>query len=221
MAKDGGSDITSILLMVGGAAAAYWYITSYGPNGAVSAGAVSWWNTWFGTTAALPPASTTTTPPATTPSGSSTATGVTPPTTPVTAPTPVVQFPANFSVTPDINNSLKGTILYNGVSVTLNVILGNAGQASGVVWNSQGQDVTSSLGPAVVTQIVQGFLAQSLVQPSTNPGPSGVSGIVQAFQMKANPGMGMAPSMSFGKGFAGGFGTRQRKSTPPLRQLLN
>jgi hypothetical protein len=242
MAKDGGSDITSILLMVGGAAAAYWYITSYGPNGAVSAGNVSWWTTWFGagtapasTVTASPPTSTGTSAGTGTGTGTETgtppasATGVVPP--PITllpTPTPVVQVPANFTVAPDINNALKGTILYNGVPATLDVILSNAGNTSGVVWNSQGQDVTAVLGPTVVAQIVQAFQAQANIQAAQTisgvpiPTPfGGVSGIVPAFQSKAGPGLGQGiPSMSFGKGFGSGFSNR-RKSTPPLRQLLN
>lgn len=36
-------------VIVGGGVLAYWYVTSYGPDGAVKDGHVSWWNTWFGT----------------------------------------------------------------------------------------------------------------------------------------------------------------------------
>jgi len=234
MAKDGGSgsDITSILLMVGGAAAAYWYITSYGPNGAGSAGNVSWWTTWFGGTAATA-ATTPVTAPVPTPisssggSGSGTGSG-TPPITPIAAPTPVIQFPANFTVAPDINNSLKGTVLYNGLATPINVILANAGNATGVVWNAQGQDITAILGAALVAQIAQAFQTQANIQSAQTisgvpiPIPfGGMNGIVPAFQSKAGPGLGQGiPSMSFGKGFGSGFSNR-RKSTPPLRQLLN
>jgi hypothetical protein len=256
MAKDGGSDITSILLMVGGAAAAYWYITSYGPNGAVSAGNVSWWTTWFGGTAVGAPVTVegpATVPvptPTSSPGGSGSATGSgTPPITPVATPTPVIQFPANFTVASDINNSLKGTVLYNGVATSINVIPSNAGNATGVVWNSQGQDITATLGAALVAQIVQAFQTQANIQsvPTSGSGSilvggvcanggtmlpggicsapapaiSGVNGIVPAFQSKTGPGLGQGiPSMSFGKGFGSGFSNR-RKSTPPLRQLLN
>ena len=232
MAKEGGgSDITSILLMVGGAAAAYWYITSYGPNGAVSAGSVSWWTTWFGGTAATAPV---TVPapvptPISSPGGSGSGTGSgTPPITPVATPTPVIQFPANFTVATDINNSLKGTVLYNGVATPINVILSDAGNATGVVWNAQGQDITAILGAALVAQIVQAFQTQANIQSAQTisglhiPIPfGGVNGIVPAFQSKVGPGLGQGiPSMSFGKGFGSGFSNR-RKSTPPLRQLLN
>jgi hypothetical protein len=34
-------------VIIGGGVLAYWYVTSYGPHGAVSAGNVSWWDTWF------------------------------------------------------------------------------------------------------------------------------------------------------------------------------
>lgn len=55
-------DMMPVLLIGGGAFAAYWYATNYGPSGAVmnAAGvkvASSWWDGWFGATAA---ASTTT-----------------------------------------------------------------------------------------------------------------------------------------------------------------
>lgn len=35
-------------VIVGGGVLAYWYVTSYGPNGHVSTGVLSWWDTWFG-----------------------------------------------------------------------------------------------------------------------------------------------------------------------------
>lgn len=48
-------------LIAGGAYLAYWYITNFGPNGAVTdqsgntiPGAVSWWASWFGGTSTAP-----------------------------------------------------------------------------------------------------------------------------------------------------------------------
>ena len=41
-------DMMKYLVIGGGIFAAYWYITHFGPNGSVSEGAVSWWDTWFG-----------------------------------------------------------------------------------------------------------------------------------------------------------------------------
>lgn len=225
MAKDNDGGTMNILLLAGGAALAYWYVTSYGPTGAVSAGSVSWWNTWFG--AAPAPASA----PVVTPTPASpvltqpaqtvqpTAVSPQPVVTQPTAATPVIQIPGNFTVAPDINNSLKGTVLYNGQATALNVILGNVGNPTGVVWNTQGEDITGILGPSAVNQLVAAFQNQANAQQIT-----GVSGIVPAFRATYNPGVSgtgaWAPSMSFGKGFGNGFSNR-RKSTPPLRQLLN
>lgn len=51
-------DIILYASIAGGAYLAYWYVTHYGPNGLVSAGSVSYWDTWFG--ASTPTTSTTT-----------------------------------------------------------------------------------------------------------------------------------------------------------------
>jgi hypothetical protein len=51
-------DTLKIILLIGGGIAAWWYLTNYGPNGAVSAGNVSYWDTWFGTAAATATSST-------------------------------------------------------------------------------------------------------------------------------------------------------------------
>ena len=67
-------------------------------------------------------------------------------TTPATPAVPAIIIPAGFTVTPDVNNSWRGTVTYNGSPATLNVILANAGNSSGVVYNSDGQDVTAHLG---------------------------------------------------------------------------
>lgn len=86
----------------------------------------------------------------------------TPAPTAAPTPTPQIVIPANFSVTPDINNSLKGTVTYNGQLTSFNVIIpsgGYAGQTSGVVYNSQGQDVTALLGSANVQTLVNAFQA--------------------------------------------------------------
>lgn len=48
------NDIIKYVAIAGGAYALYWYLTNYGPGGAVSAGSVSWWSTWFGGTVAAP-----------------------------------------------------------------------------------------------------------------------------------------------------------------------
>lgn len=218
MAKEGGNDYTSLIILLGGAAAAYWYITNYGPNGAVSAGNVSWWTTWFGgTAAALPPASTTTTPPTPTPTGTPTGTGTgTGSSTGVTATVLPLVIPNPFVVTSDINGAVKGTVQINGVATSLDVILANIGQPTGVVWNTQGADVTASLPAGVLAPLVAAYQ-----QAAQN---AGLSGIVPAFQDTGNTlpgGVGAIPSMSFGKGFAGGFSGRRKSTGPMSRNLVN
>lgn len=53
-------DIILYASIAAGGYLAYWYVTNYGPLGAVSAGAVSYWDTWFGSQSAAiaPPATT-------------------------------------------------------------------------------------------------------------------------------------------------------------------
>ena len=117
-------------------------------------------------------ASATTTAPASGTSTSTTSTGST------TAATPQIVIPANFSVAADINNSYKGTVTYNGSPATFNVILANAGQSSNVVYNSSGADVTSLLGPANVTTLVNAF--QAAVNQQTITGVSGLGAALPA-----------------------------------------
>lgn len=45
-------DIILYASIAGGAYLVYWYVTNYGPMGAVSAGAMSYWDSWFGQSAA-------------------------------------------------------------------------------------------------------------------------------------------------------------------------
>ena len=64
MKKD--NNVMTMVLVLGGLGAAYWYLTRYGPNGAAynSAGqqvGFTWWQTWFGGVTAQAVAQTTTT----------------------------------------------------------------------------------------------------------------------------------------------------------------
>ena len=90
-----------------------------------------------------------------TPPASSTSTQT--PAAPAPASSPAIVIPAGFTVKPDVNNSWKGTVTYNGSPTTLNVILANAGNSSGVVYNSAGADVTALLGAANVATLVNAF----------------------------------------------------------------
>lgn len=69
-------DIFTYVMIAAGAYGVYWYITNYGPQGAVNdttgkpiPGNVSWWNSWFGTSTTAPqvqpPSSPSNQPPAT------------------------------------------------------------------------------------------------------------------------------------------------------------
>lgn len=51
-------DWMKYLAIAGGAYLAYWYVTNYGPSGAVSAGHISYWDTWFGSATAPAPVQT-------------------------------------------------------------------------------------------------------------------------------------------------------------------
>jgi hypothetical protein len=95
----------------------------------------------------------TTTVAATTPAVPATPTTTT--TTPPVATTNIV-IPAGFTVTPDINNSWKGTVTYNGSPATFNLIY-SGGAPTGQVFSSAGADVTATLGSANVTALVNAF----------------------------------------------------------------
>ena len=106
-------------------------------------------------------------------------------------------------MTGDINGAVKGTVQINGVATTLDVILANIGQPTGVVWNTEGADVTASLPAGLLAPLVAAYQ-----QAAQN---AGLSGIVPAFQATGDTlpgGVGAIPSMSFGKGFGGGFSGR-------------
>jgi hypothetical protein len=99
---------------------------------------------------------------------------------PQSAPVPALQIPGGFTVTTDINNALKGTVVLSGIPTTLDVIVppgGYNGQTSGVVYDTNGADVTSTLGTAVVSDLVAAY-----VQAAINEGiPSIYTGGVPAW----------------------------------------
>ncbi len=145
MAQSGGIEDVVGLVLLGGAAYVGWSIyQSYVAAQQAATAAATTATTAPPATAAATTA--TTAPPAT-------------PATPAPSSTPTIVIPANFSVTPDINGAYKGTVTYNGQPATLDVILANAGNTSGVVWNANGQDITSILGPANVTTLVNAYQA--------------------------------------------------------------
>ena len=67
-----------------------------------------------------------------------------------------IVIPAGFAVTPDINNAWKGTVTYNGSPATFDLIFAS-GAPTGQVFSSAGVDVTSTLGPANVTVLMNAF----------------------------------------------------------------
>lgn len=102
------------------------------------------------------------------------------PAAPAPAASPAIVIPAGFTVTPDINSSYKGTVTYNGSPATFNVILGNAGNSVGVVYNSSGADVTALLGAANVTTLVNAF--QAAANQATITGVSGLGQFIRVPQ---------------------------------------
>ena len=79
-------------------------------------------------------------------------------------------IPSNLTVTPTINNSLSGNVTINGVSTNLSIITGNAGNTSGVIYNTAGQDITSQFSSAEQQQLVSAFMA-------ANGGLAGLFGV--------------------------------------------
>lgn len=137
----------------------YYYLNNYGPSGASFNNGVqvapTYWQSFFsGTTTTTSPAQNTTTTTTTTAGATTNASGITGPT----------------SVAPDINNSLKGTITLNGTAMTINVIPSAAGQSSGLIWNTSGQDITQQFTAAEQAQILQAF--------TTAPHTTGLSALM-------------------------------------------
>lgn len=120
----------------------------------IGAVAVGGWLLWSWYESTLPAATTsagTSTMGTTTPS-----TVTTPPAAPA-APTVTLVIPQNLLVTPVINNGLQATVVINGSNAVIAVIPANAGQTSGVVYNSSGTDITSMFSPTQVQQLVSAF----------------------------------------------------------------
>lgn len=173
-------------VIVGGGVLAYWYVTTYGPNGHVATGAVSWWDTWFGTGTPVP------SPVATT------STGVQAQATPqavVTQPStaPIVTAPANSQVRQQILTASASDPTIKG------------GYAIPDVWSYYWQQIT---GKSISAQ----QLAQMFPVTSTGTGAPlnidqflsglsslGLSGIGSIVTTSSAPSL---PSMSFGGSFA-------------------
>ena len=112
-------------LIVGGGVLTCWYIINYGPNGHVSTGALSWWDTWFGAGTPVP-AGTGTTPAATGPVNQAT------PQATVTQPI------AGPSISAPVNNQVKQQILTaSGADQAI-----KGGYAIPDVWSYYWQQVT-------------------------------------------------------------------------------
>lgn len=159
MAQSSGGGIGEILpiLLIGGAAWVAWSMYQSYEAGVVAAAA-----------AAAPPAGGTST------TGTSTTGTSTTGTTSTTSgsSTPTIVIPAGFSVAPDINGAYKGTVTYNGSPATLDVIL-----SSGQVYNTAGSDITTLLGSANVTTLINAF--QTAVNAGIVAGTPGFSGLGQ------------------------------------------
>ena len=161
MAKDSGLSEILPVVLIGGAAWVAWSLYQSYQAGLTSSA-----------TAAAP---------ATTPASS---TSTQTPAAPAPAASPAVVIPAGFTVTPGTNNSWRGTVTYNGSPTTFNVILANAGNSSGVVWNTAGTDVTALLGAANVTTLVNAFQQASTAYTVAGgaPAPAGAATVIVAPQ---------------------------------------
>jgi hypothetical protein len=158
MAKDSGLSEILPVVLIGGAAWVAWSLYQSYQAGLTSAAAA----------------------PATPASPASTQT----PSAPAPASSPAVVIPAGFTVIPGANNSWQGTVTYNGSPTTFNVILANAGNSSGVVWNTAGTDVTALLGAANVTTLVNAFQQASTAYTVAGgaPAPAGAATVIVAPQ---------------------------------------
>jgi hypothetical protein len=225
--NESSSGMMTALILGGGALAVYWYLNNYGPNGAVSASNPSYWQSWFGTVAA----------PAVTAAPIANTLG---PVTQTQTPTPAAfTFQITGPVTQDINNSLKAAVSISGQSMTVNVIPANAGNPTGVIYNSAGADITSQFTSAQQAQIVLAFqqsaitgtpaastssnvamqLAACIAANPANPAAAAatcnLSGIIQVPWKQSGANLsGIGMSFNSGKGFSRAFSSR-RKSTGP------
>jgi hypothetical protein len=189
--------IVTMLIVAGGGYALYWYLSNYGPNGPIAtAGGVSYWTTWFGAAAAPVTTQQTQSTPVTGPVNTISTVPIqtqatstqTQPTqtqtvpvqtqsTPAPTPSTSVNIPANLTVTPDINNSITGQIIVNGASKQITIIptqLGATTGNAGLIWDSNGQDITSQFTAnqqQVLTQAYQAALVNYNIGPlSAIPG---------------------------------------------------
>jgi hypothetical protein len=88
---------------------------------------------------------------------------------------PGLQIPGGFTVTTDVNNALKGTVVLSGIPTTLDVIVppgGYNGQTSGVVYDTNGVDVTWTLGTAIVSDLVAAYV-QAAINEGISPAYTG------------------------------------------------
>lgn len=168
-------DMMPVLLMAGGAFAAYWYATNYGPTGAVmnAAGvqiAPSWWNTWFGTTTTTAAAGTTPTAAAT--QGTAAAPSVT-----ITNATGAssTSFNVGDTVKVTVQGAANSPVTYSGsVNGTpfATQTLGTTDSTGNLVWSDT---VPASLvGTITETWFVNGVQVGTITFTVSNPGVAGI-----------------------------------------------
>lgn len=79
---------------------------------------------------------------------------------PVTTPAPVqsgLVIPTNLVVSPNINNSLSGDVQLNGIMTNLSIIPSNLSLGVGLIYNSSGNDISTSFTPTQQQALVQAF----------------------------------------------------------------
>lgn len=164
MKKD---DIFKWVLLIGGAVVGYWYVTNYGPNGAVFdsngnaiAGAQSWWQTWFGGTVAV--AGGTTATGTTTGGGTASTTGA--PTSPVLATSTIT--PEQASGAPPVS-ALTTALRHIPSAGTLQSSIIQSVMADSTFWTNFQAAITGAGYTAGQAQETMNFVQGQL---QTNPG---------------------------------------------------
>lgn len=221
-------NVMNLLLIGGGAAAVYWYLTNYGPSGAAynATGqqiAATWWQTWFSGTAAPAVADTSTNPLSTS--------AVNTPTAPVTAGT---GLPATPVSTTSPANSGPSSVTPNAVDVKTQLVRaasqnaffqaqGGEGDAYqwATLWNGLGRpqfDVNATFYPNGFTaQVGAAGMSQQglpLISLTTFLSTLQSAGIATGLSgMGALRGIIDLPSFGSNRGFSGAFkGARGNKA---------
>jgi hypothetical protein len=181
-------------LIVGGGVLAYWYVTNYGPNGHVSTGTASWWDTWFGAGTPAPVARQTTT---TNTTGAATQPATaTQPTTQAVVTQPSYTAPV-VTVNQDVKQQVVAASGVAGANQPGSAIQG--GYAVPDIWSYFWQQVTGkTITPQQMGQMFPTSAPLTVDQFMAALPTAGLSGIGAVVSVPSAPSL---PSMSFGGSF--------------------